>query len=313
MSTGGAAALADKVAGMRGGGQKRVIKHWGSGGRFAGQWFDVPAVLERWATMVSGDPKVNFRQKVARTYLADGTHRRALSLGCGFGHREREWAQLNVFDELTGIDIAPGAVEAARTAAVDAGISPDILRYEVGDFSAGSLGQTTYDVIIVEHSLHHFTDVPGTVERIRAALAPGGLLVMDEYVGPSRFQWTSRQIEAADGLLRALPESYRAMRDGRLKRAVRRPSLLAMHIDDPSEAVESASIMPALRRTFAVTEEVGYGGAVLHPLLSNIAHNFVDDSPATASLLEVLFGAEDALLATGDVEHDFVAAVCRVP
>jgi hypothetical protein len=74
---------------------------------------------------------------------------------------------------------------------------------------------------------------------------------MDEYVGPSRFQWTSGQMRAANALLGALPEGHRTQRDGQIKRRVVRPSRLSMRLDDPSEAVESSGLMPALRRHFA--------------------------------------------------------------
>lgn len=310
MSQGGTTVMACKIAKLTNR-HARVVEHWSEPG-IDRQWFDVPAVHRRWALKVSGDPDVDFRRYVAGRFLSDGRCRRALSIGCGFGGRERAWAALDVFDELVGVDMAPAAVAGATQAAREEGFDPRRLRFEEHDLSEGSLTDTEFDVIIAEHSLHHFTDVAGTVRRIRDALAPGGLFVMDEYVGPSRFQLTARQVEAADGLLRALPQSHRRLRNGRVKRAVRRPSLVAMRFDDPSEAVESARIMPAVHGTFSVVHEAGYGGALLHPLLANIAQHFIDDDPPTLRLLGVLFDAEDALLASGEIEHDFVAGVYRV-
>ena len=292
--------------------QQRVVDHWSEPG-VERQWFDVPAVQRRWAKLVSGDADVDFRRHVAARYFADGVPRRALSMGCGFGHRELAWSQLDVFDELIGVDLAPPAVAAANDSARAAGISPAQLRFEVGDTSSLQRAQQEYDVIIFEHSLHHFTDVAGTLQQVERLLRPGGLLLLDEYVGPTKFQWTTRQIEAADSLLKVLPVAYRRRSDGRTKSSVRRPSLLAMRVDDPSEAIEAAEILPAVRAGFQIEEERGYGGAVLHPLLSGIAQHFIEPDEQAKALLEMCFTAEDALLEAREVEHDFAVVVARKP
>jgi hypothetical protein len=140
------------------------------------------------------------------------------------------------------------------------------------------------------------------------ALGPGGLLIMDEYVGPSRFQWTSGQMRAANALLGALPEGHRTQLDGQVKHRVVRPSRLSMRLDDPSEAVESAGLMPALQRYFAILEEHPYGG-ILHLALHSIAHNFqAGDDPSTVRSLGLCLTAEDQALAR--LGSDFTYAVC---
>ena len=53
-----------------------------------------------------------------------------------------------------------------------------------------------------------------------------------------------------------------------------RPSRLSMRLDDPSEAVESSDLMPALHRRFAILEEHPYG-SILHLALHGIARNFL--------------------------------------
>ena len=39
------------------------------------------------------------------------------------------------------------------------------------------------------------------MERIESWLKPGGLFIVDEYIGPARFQWSARQMEAVEGML----------------------------------------------------------------------------------------------------------------
>jgi hypothetical protein len=84
-----------------------------------------------------------------------------------------------------------------------------------------------------------------------------------------------------------------------------------MRLGDPSEAIESSQILPLLRRSFEVVELRELGGSLLHMLLSEIAHNFVGDDPETRRALRLCFDAEDLLIASGELGHDFAVAACR--
>lgn len=287
---------------------QRVMNFWSAPGPGAGlvQWDDIPAVRRRWHTF--GGLETGFAEHATRRWLSGRSGLRVLSLGCGSGRQELEWAQLGVFAQITGVDISPEQIERATRNAKEAGLD-DTLSFHVADVRAAlreADGQ--YDVVLALDALHHFTHLEDIMRLTARALGPGGLLIMDEYVGPSRFQWTSGQVRAANALLGALPERHRTQHDGQVKRRVVRPSRLSMRLDDPSEAVESSSLMPALQRYFAVLEEHPYGG-ILHLALHSIAHNFqaVDD-PSTVRSLQLCLTAEEQALAR--VGHDFSYAVC---
>jgi 2-polyprenyl-3-methyl-5-hydroxy-6-metoxy-1,4-benzoquinol methylase len=297
--------IADKVATP---GPQRVMDFWSAPGPGAGQvqWDDIPAVRRRWHTF--DGLETGFAEQVTRRWLSGRSGLRALSLGCGPGDRELEWARLGVFAQITGVDIAPEQIERATTNAKEAGLD-DALSFHVADARAAlreAAGQ--YDVVLALDSLHHFSHLEEITRLTARALGPGGLLIMDEYVGPSRFQWPRGQMRAANALLGALPEGHRTQRDGQIKRRVVRPSQLSMRLDDPSEAVESSRLMPALHRHFAILEEHPYGG-ILHLALHGIAHNFLaEDDPATIQALRLCLSAEDQALTR--LGHDFTYAVC---
>ena len=212
-----------------------------------------------------------------------------------------------MFGQLTGVDLSPARVEHAGLQAKATGLD-HVLDFRVAHFAELLDGREGYDVILGLQSLHHFSRIDETMRGIAQLLRPGGLLVFDEYVGPSKFQWTGSQLRAANALLASLPAPRRVQRDGRVKRRAVRPSLLSMRLDDPSEAVESAGLLPALHRWFTVLEERPYGGTVLHIALSGIAQNFLGDDAETAALLRQCFAAEDE--AFPRLGHDFVFAVC---
>ncbi len=125
-------------------------------------------------------------------------------------------------------------------------------------------------------------------------------------------RWLSGRsgLRAANALLTMLPEGHRTQRDGQVKNQLVRPSRLSMRLDDPSEAVESSRLIPALQRHFAIVEEQPYG-SILHLALHGIAHNFVaEDDLVTAQALRLCLAAEDQPL--GRLGHDFTYAVCSV-
>lgn len=295
---------------VRAPGPERVLAHWSAPGHAAGQvqWDEIPAVRRRWHTF-SGDS--TFAEHVTGRWLP-GAGLRALSLGCGPGDREIEWARLGVFAQITGVDISAEQTERATRNAKEAGLD-HALTFQVADARAALReAQGQYDVVLALNSLHHFSQLGETMRLIARALGPGGLLIMDEYVGPSRFQWTSGQMRAANTLLAALPEGHRTQRDGQVKRQVIRPSRLSMRLDDPSEAAESSGLMPALHRRFTVLEQHPYG-SLLHLALHGIAHNFLADDAGTGQVMRQCLAAEEqALVRLG---HDFTYAVCspRLP
>jgi SAM-dependent methyltransferase len=291
-------------------GQDRVLTRWAEADPALEkvQWDEIPAVRRRWLNIGTGGTEVLFPEHMARTWLAGRPGLRALSPGCGTGVWEIDWARLGVFENITGIDISPKQIERASQLAKDAGLD-DVLSYRVADARQvlrEEEGQL--DAVLVMQALHHFRRVEETMELIARALRPGGLLIFDDYVGPSKYQWTKAQMRAANALLAGLPAERRVQNDGRVKRRVLRPSLLSMRLDDPAEAAESAALMPSLRRHFSVVEEHSYG-SILPLALQEIAHNFMADDPATARLVERCIAAEEQALAR--VGPNFVLAVCR--
>ena len=69
-----------------------------------------------------------------------------------------------------------------------------------------------------------------------------------------------------------------------------------MLISDPSEAVESESIIPVIHSWFEVLEEKRIGGDLLMMVLKDIAHHFISEDTEAKPVLERLFEEEDKYL-----------------
>jgi ubiquinone/menaquinone biosynthesis C-methylase UbiE len=288
-----------------------TIKTWDHLKYAPKNWWDIPAVMERWNRMISGDPDVDYFSYFMDRYYAGRSSMRALSLGCGTGHRELDLAALGRFDRIDAVDRSERRIEHARSKALERGYD-QLIRYVAGNVFSIELCEACYDLVIVEQSLHHFSPLEVILRKIEAALKPDGYFLFNEFTGPSRFQWTGEQLEAVNGLLSVLPERYRIRWKSRtVKKRVHRPGRLSMILYDPTEAVESSRILPLVKELFDVVELAGYGGAVLQLLFNDIAHNFLTNDGETQRLLQMCFDVEDELLGSGRLGNDFVVGICR--
>ena len=256
--------------------------------------------------MITGKEEVSYYDHFAAKYLESAV---ALSLGCGTGHHERRWSETGRFERIYAYDMSETRIEYARQQALKENISN--IDYQVADINDIEYVPTEYDVVIGAHSIHHFAYLDSLFSRIRQTLKPNGYFFIDEFVGPARFQWTDRQLEATNALLRVLPDTYRRRQDGTIKSYVYRPSLASMILYDPSEAIESNQIPVMLQKHFEVLEIRPYGGTILHLLFAEIAHNFLDESSDTRRILQICFDVEDCLLASGEIASDFAFIVAK--
>ena len=280
---------------------------WEVGG--ASHWTELELVQERINRRISGNPSVDPYVYLIRNYLQGKLPlERALTIGCGDGSLERGLSKYGFCRRHDAFDIAPGAIEKAKVAAAEAGL--DHIRYEVKDANTAALSPRTYDCVFGQHSIHHVAALEHVFRGVAKALKPGGLFVLNEFVGPTRFQWTDRQLAVANGLCQVLPPAVlRRVTDGRPRGPITRLTIAEMIEADPSESVRSSDILPLLPRYFDVLEVRGYGGTILHLLLDEIAGNF--RAPSAARLLDIICDLEELLIAGGDLTHDFAFVVAR--
>ncbi len=273
-------------------------------------WWEIPEVRARWNLMMTGDAATDYFDYFHERHIRKN-NLKALAAGCGTGHNELELAARGYFGSIDAYDLSVARIEQARerAAAVSYG---DLVDYAVGDLFSIELPREGYDLVMVRQSLHHFSPLESALKRIIGAMRPDGWFVFNEFVGPSRFQWTDQQLEAVNDLLSRIPERYRIRwKSGTVKKRVHRPGRLRMMLYDSTEAAESSRILPLVERMMRVVEIRGFGGNVLQLLFKDIAHNFIGDDEETKELLRACFEAEDGLLAREGVQHDFVAGICR--
>jgi SAM-dependent methyltransferase len=251
-------------------------------------WMNHPAVRARINERVTGDPArwpIHWLTEVAKDRIPFS---RSLSIGCGVGNFERSLVELGLVRQVTGIDLSEEALAQARRSAEEAGMSVSIA-YVAADAREYLRETRDLDAVFFHASLHHFDRLPEFLALVRESLKPRGILYLDEYVGPARTEWTWRHLVRWNSIYWRLPRAVRRTR------VIRRP----INREDPTEAIESSGILPAVERHFRVIARRDYGGNLLAPIYPSLLRPNQPDGPAAAEFdaaVVSLSAREDALL-----------------
>ncbi len=260
-----------------------------------GHWMNHPAARAAINRRVTGDPA---RWPIA--WLPDVVpdrvpFARALSIGCGVGNFERSLVELGIVAMVTGIDASAEAMAEARRLAEEAGMAARI-RYVHADAREFVREARGLDAVFFHASLHHFDRLPELLADVRRALAVRGVLYLDEYVGPARDEWTWRHLLAWNAVYRALPSRLRRTK------IVRRP----INAEDPTEAIASSGILPAVLKQFGVLARRDYGGNLLEPIYPSLLRPNQPGGPEPEVFdrcVDELLDREDRLLARGRASY----------
>ena len=269
-------------------------------------WAEHPLTIEYINSRVSGDGGTYWIDWAAGRFQG-GVAELGLSLGSGSGYIERRIIDRGLSRAMEGVDISE---EAIRIASGAAGERP--ITYRRMDLNRDTLEEGKYDFVVSAAALHHVTNLEHLFAQLNRSLKEGGLLIMHEYVGPDRFQWSEEQLDLANRVYDLLPASYKLNRlTGNVHDSIGRRPIADMIQADPSEAVRSSEIQSVASRFFETMERRDVGGSLLHPLLEGIIGNFHPDDTCDTELLKLIIALEKQLVDGGTLPVDFVVSVHR--
>jgi SAM-dependent methyltransferase len=231
---------------------------------------------------------------------------RSLNLGCGSGRKSWAIFKSGGTSEAWGIDVSDERVAEAEKGRMELGIPG---RFEVADVNTVILPPNRYELIFSTHSFHHFVELEHIMAQVHDALTPDGLFILEEFVGPTQFQWTDAQIDIVRSIMTLLPESLRMLRWGAVKPYEGRPEVKDVVAVSPFESIRSAEITPLFHRFFNVIEIRNLGGTIQHLLYNGIVHNFTFDREDAIAQLKAIMEVEDALIDSGLLPSDFMLLV----
>lgn len=231
---------------------------------------------------------------------------RSLDLGCGSGLKSLAVFQAGSTSETHGLDVSEERIAEAERMRIARGIPGS---FRVADVNTATLPPSSYDLIFSSHSLHHFLALEHVMAQVHEALTPDGLFILEEFVGPTQFQWTDRQIAVVRTLMELLPDDLRTLRWGAVKPYEGRPAVTDVVAASPFESIRSAEILPLFQRFFRVVALRPLGGTLQHLLYNGIVHNFTLDRADANGYVQALLDVEDALIDANLLPSDFMLLV----
>jgi len=149
------------------------------------------------------DPKSAFNRQPSRLLVdaIDGRHPGdAIDLGMGEGRNAIYLAQRGW--KVTGVDLSDVAVAQAKRRASELGVRLDTA---IDDLDHYDFGRSRWDLIALfyMHAWFHGAG-PRAVQRVRDALRPGGLLVIEGFAGDETYMFHSNELLRDFGDLKIL-------------------------------------------------------------------------------------------------------------
>jgi SAM-dependent methyltransferase len=280
-----------------------AARYWDAQSRSTSQpicWWQVDEVTQHINRRICGEALPGFGAG-ARALLRRATGGRkfkhGVSVGCGVGAKEMWLIQDGLVERFDLYEIAGKRVEAGRRLYARNGLS-DRVTFTIGD--AFALADRRYDFVHWDSSLHHMLDVPEALEWSRRVLTDDGWILVNEFIGPTRFQWSSFDLACARLTRALLPASLQMdpRRPGRRVRWPKRITIRGLIASDPSEAADSGRIVPTTRKMFPKGEWQMLGGVIYRLALHGILGNFAK-TPGGARWLQRCLAADDVLSALG--------------
>ncbi|MEZ5491130.1 MAG: methyltransferase domain-containing protein [Gammaproteobacteria bacterium] len=266
---------------------------------------------------VGGEENYHWVNFCSERFLRDANDKpaqRVLNIGCGEGELDRYLVSINAAESIDAIDIAPNRIRIAKENASHENCA-DRINYTVSDAESSAFPRSDYDAILFDSSLHHINNLEAVIERCRFSLKSNGVLIVNEYIGPNRYRFNDRELEAMRAVFQLIPEKYRVSHmepdRGKVRKEMGFPDPLEVERVDPSEAIRSEDIVSAIRQFFNIEVFNPQGGSLLQFVLQGIIGNFRAGDGESERILDMLFAVEDALVDVGDIEPHFALIIAR--
>jgi SAM-dependent methyltransferase len=265
-----------------------------------GVWLNHPLARAHANQRVTGRPDLWPIASLRATLPDRLPLRRTASIGCGVGNLERSLVELDFVQTVIGVDYSQNALDVASERATAAGFG-DQVSYRCAEARDFLTEEREFDAIFFHSSLHHFTGLDALLGQVREALRPDGILYLDEYVGPSRNEWSWRDLLRWNRIYWTLPLPARRTR------VIRAP----INRDDPSEAIESSGILSAVEAHFEIALRRDYGGNILAPIYPSLRRPDQPGGPTETAFDDVvrrLMALDDVASASGNSFHTVIIA-----
>lgn len=292
--------------------EQAIGKYWSSRVKSSGNWWTNRLVIRDINRRVSGTPYPEISRgalELGRTLAGGRRFESGISVGCGNGGKEIALLRGDFVSHMVGYDLAEARIAQARASAASLGLE-DRIAFRSADALALH-SEPEFDLVYWNNALHHMPDVPAALAWSRDVLRPGGLLLIDEFVGPSRMRFDDETLAYANAVRGMLPDRFLAQVRGLAERRLDREWFASRIAKDPSEAADSGRTLSAVSGLFADPVVRPTGGVIYFVALNGLFANFDMGEPGDRALLEHLLTL-DAIYTAARPESTIYAVVAAL-
>lgn len=217
---------------------------------------------------------------------------RVISLGSGNCDLELEVAGLcRRRCRFTCYELNPEMIERARTAAAGQGLL-DRFEFVVGDINALALSDT-FDVVLANHSLHHFVALEHIFAEVARCMEPASVFLINDMIGRNGHLFWGASLDLCNRLWSVLPKplKYNHLLQ---RRFARREQFDCAK--DSFEGVRAQDILPLLDQTFAFKDFAPFFALASRFVDRDYGSNFDTTDPLHRSLLDAIWNLDDFAL-----------------
>ncbi len=256
----------------------------------------IPEVRKRWNKLITGDENTTYEEYLTASFFKNKSHIKILALGTGVCSHEIRLAELNPDIEIHCYDFSDELLKKAKNISDQKNLNN--IFYFAENVLTYSFAPEAYDIVFFHASLHHFDHIPQFLnDVVIKSLKPDGYIIINEFVGNDRLQYSAIQLQYINKALEKIPKKFRRIfKTGIYKNKYYGSGVIRMIVADPSECVDSKRIIPAIHQKFDIIDEKSYGNNILQSVFKDIAHHFVEVDAEKKLILENIFALEDEFL-----------------
>ncbi|NDV25603.1 class I SAM-dependent methyltransferase [Desulfovibrio sp. JC010] len=252
------------------------------------RWWESERIIRHVNKIICGKELPGFNQGaivLLNKMTGNKKFRKGLSIGCGAGTKELNLMKQGIVESFDLYDLSKERTSIAADSFRQNGFGDRVNIYNQ-EFRAED--SPLYDFIHWDNSLHHMFDCDKAICETYNLLEPGGVFFMNDFIGKSRFQWSDEELELINTFRNSFSDEYFHLADGRkVSRHVARPSKKVMIATDPSEAADSESIIPSLKKRLKNPTIIFTGGVIYHSGLNDILSNIDEHSQFLTTALHI--------------------------
>lgn len=279
--------------------QDKIAQYWSQRSLNKGRrwnWWSCRQVIRYLNRRVCGLDLNGFSQGLcyrAKEILGNKKLDVGVSVGCGIGTKEMNLIYWGLVNKMICFELSDERIRQAEEEAKRRSLS-EFIEFRREDAFQSIDNNEQFDLVHWNNSLHHMPDTRLAVEWSKKVLKPGGLFMMDDYVGPNYIQFSDECLKLGSSIRQKLPKKYlinpaSSPEDIQfLDTQCQRPKLSKIIAKDPSEAVDSENILPAVQELFPDAEIVHTGGVIYFATLPPLYANFDPEDEFDIGLLESL-------------------------